>query len=111
MATASGEGCSSDAEAGPSWWDGRSSLSERAPATERTTATGRTSATEQSSAPEPAAPVPLDVDNTEPFVKVRGPGEAAGRVLCTTAPGEPCAARGMPGAVVLPSGSCRQTPG
>uniref|UniRef100_A0A8C6K5C1 Exosome complex component 10 n=1 Tax=Melopsittacus undulatus TaxID=13146 RepID=A0A8C6K5C1_MELUD len=91
MATASGEGCSGDAEAGPSWWDGRSSLSERAPE--------RTAATEKSSAQQPAAPVPLDIGNTEPFVKVRGPEEAAGRVLCTTAPGGPCAARGMPGAV------------
>ncbi|XP_030900131.1 exosome complex component 10 [Melopsittacus undulatus] len=61
MATASGEGCSGDAEAGPSWWDGRSSLSERAPE--------RTAATEKSSAQQPAAPVPLDIGNTEPFVK------------------------------------------
>ncbi|XP_030363631.1 exosome component 10 [Strigops habroptila] len=53
MATASGEGCSSDAEAGPSWWDGRSSLSERTAAAERSS----------------AAPVPLDIDNTEAFVK------------------------------------------
>uniref|UniRef100_A0A8B9FHY7 Exosome complex component 10 n=1 Tax=Amazona collaria TaxID=241587 RepID=A0A8B9FHY7_9PSIT len=61
MAAASGEGSGGDAEAGPSWWDGRSRLSERAAATERTA--------ERSSAPELAAPVPLDIDNTEPFVK------------------------------------------
>ncbi|KAM9521449.1 exosome complex component 10 [Guaruba guarouba] len=55
MAAASGEGSGGDAEAGPSWWDGRSRLSERA--------------AERSSAAERAAPVPLDIGDPEPFVK------------------------------------------